>query len=141
MNAKCDTCGDTGILGFGPDDYFNCPDCKAVREKAAINTTLAGVEGLTENKDCPYCNNTGFTHCACYGTGKINTPLPDYTTSLDPCMRVARKLQCQVTFTKYGRVEIEDRDRNAKISKFEECDLAHTLATMLTEIVKERQGE
>lgn len=29
---KCETCGDSGVVGRPPDDYWNCPDCRKTRE-------------------------------------------------------------------------------------------------------------
>jgi hypothetical protein len=120
-------------------------------EAIEINATLAGVDGKL-NVKCEACDGTGKfigtdgknmkTCCFCDSTGHHDIlPRTDYTASLDPCMRVARKLkfEIQIDYTSdpwivvvssdgyvFGPERINDPDNPAL-----------TLSTMLAEIAKE----
>lgn len=102
-----------------------------------INTTLAGVEGWKEVRTNGGSNNVwGISP----ETGNF-IPIPDYTTSLDPCMRVARKLKLEVTYVRGCGWEIVEQFKPSHtiISMIKDLDNpALTLATMLAEIVKEQ---
>lgn len=120
-------------------------------EAIEINTTLAGVEGI--NYTDWFCRDCGETMLIsddrmCSKTYRhhdlFKNSLTDYTTSLDPCMRVAVILgfEIRLTESRVGIYRFDGHLYNAKLVQqcrvFGDATIALTLSTMLAEIARER---